>query len=103
MTVYVDDFMFPYHGMLMSHLVADTDEELHAMADKIGVQRRWWQCPPKHDSHYDIAKAKRTLAISYGAVPVTYRQLALMNSNRRKTGSLGLPDPRYANKEGDLI
>lgn len=95
MTVYVDDMcdspIGRYGRMKMSHLLADTDEELHAMADRIGVARKWWQAPPRHSSHYDIAKSKRALAIEYGAVPITLRQAARMSATRRRTGVLGLP------------
>jgi hypothetical protein len=53
----------------MCHLWADTEEELHAMADRIGVARRWHQRPPKASwSHYDISLGKKALAIARGAV-----------------------------------
>lgn len=95
MTVFVDD-MFRYSmghfgRMKMSHLIADTDEELHAMAARIGVARRWWQAPPKHDSHYDIAMSMRAAAIQRGAVEITLRQCSAMCMRRRVTGSLGSP------------
>ena len=49
MTVYVDDmYRYPmgrYGRMKMSHLVADSEAELLAMADKIGLARRWIQHP----------------------------------------------------------
>lgn len=93
MTVYVDDMKAPYRRYLMSHLIADSDEELHQMADTIGVQRKWWQSPDKTSgSHYDICQAKRDLAIQAGAVPITLRQCAAMNFRRRITGELGTPD-----------
>lgn len=93
MTVYVDDMRAKFRGMLMCHMIADTDDELHAMADAIGVQRRWWQSPDKTSgSHYDIAQSKRALAIQQGAVPITLRQCAAMNARRRITGSLGNPE-----------
>jgi hypothetical protein len=96
MPVYVDDmYLYPigsYGRMKMSHLIADTDEELHAMAACIGVARRWWQAPPRHDSHYDIALSKRALAIAAGAVEITYRQAGAMAKRRRVTGELGSPD-----------
>lgn len=91
MTVYVDDMAAAFGRMKMCHMLADTDDELHAMANRIGVSRRWWQAPPKHDSHYDIALSKRALAVRYGAVEVTLRQMALMNRQRREIGILGTP------------
>ena len=92
MTVYVDDMNAPFGRMIMVHMIADTDEELHAMAAVIGVQRKWWQAPPKHSSHYDICQSKKALAIAAGAVPVTYRQAAKMDRRRKVEGKLGLPE-----------
>ena len=91
MTVYVDDMQAQFGRMRMCHMLADTDDELHAMADRIGVARRWHQAPPKHDSHYDIALSKRAQAVANGAVPITYRQAAAMNFRRRLIGALGDP------------
>ena len=95
MTVFVDDMKAPFRSLLMCHMVADSDAELHAMADAIGVARQWHQAPPKHDSHYDLAQSKRALAVKLGAVEVTLRQCAAMNIRRRVTGSLGEPDDAW--------
>lgn len=92
MPCYVDDMNAGYGRMKMSHLLADTDAELHAMAERIGVARRWHQAPPRHDSHYDIALSKKALAIAAGAVPITWRQAGAMNFRRRVTGELGKPE-----------
>ena len=92
MTVYVDDMRADYGRMVMCHLIADSDEELHAMADKIGVDRKWHQASPKHSSHYDIALSKRKLAVEAGAVEITWRQCGAMNTRRQVTGSLGSPE-----------
>lgn len=75
MAVYVDDMEAPFGRMLMCHMAADSTEELLAMADKIGVARKWIQYPGTTKEHFDIAKGKRALAISHGAIPVTMRQL----------------------------
>ena len=92
MAVYVDDMQAPYGRMKMCHMLADTDDELHAMAARIGVARRWWQSPEKTSgSHYDIALSKRAIAVSLGAVQITLRQAACMNMRRRCTGVLGRP------------
>lgn len=69
MSVYVDDMKAPYGRMIMCHMVADSEEELHAMADAIGVARRWFQ-----NDHYDIALGKRRLAIERGAMEITWEQ-----------------------------
>ncbi|MGE3990345.1 DUF4031 domain-containing protein [Pseudorhodoplanes sp.] len=95
MTVYVDDMhavpMGEFRGMKMSHMIADTEAELHAMAASIGVQRRWYQ-----GDHYDIALSKRALAIRAGAVPVPLRVLARMAMNRRRGRPLGTPEEAAA-------
>lgn len=91
MTVYVDDmYQYPlgqYRNMKMSHMIADNEDELHEMAAKIGVARKWYQ-----GDHYDIAMSKRRLAINLGAVPITLKQLSCMNIRRRLTGELGSPN-----------
>ena len=96
MPIYVDDmYKSPagqYGRMKMSHMIADTDDELHAMAARIGVAQQWWQAPPKHDSHYDIAMSKRALAVAAGAIEISWRQCAAMNWRRRVTGALGAPE-----------
>jgi hypothetical protein len=93
MTVYVDDMRARFGRMVMCHMLADTDAELHEMAGRIGVARRWWQDPQKTSgSHYDIALSKRALAVDAGAVEITMRQAGAMNARRRVTGELGNPD-----------
>lgn len=75
MTVYVDDMATPVQPKhrpgrtyVMCHMIADTEAELHVMAARIGVARRWHQ-----GDHYDIAKSKRALAIAAGAVRLLTR------------------------------
>lgn len=92
MTVYVDDMRAAYGRMVMCHMIADTDEELHAMADAIGVARRWHQKPGTARSHYDIALSKRALAIALGAVEITWRQTGAMTARRAVLGGLGAPE-----------
>lgn len=97
MAVYVDDMRAKFGRMIMCHMIADTDEELHAMAARIGVARKWWQSPVKTSgSHYDIALSKRAEAVAAGAVEITLRQCGAMNARRRSTGSLGAPADAWA-------
>lgn len=73
MSVYIDDAMIPFGRMLMCHMIADSTNELLAMADKIGVQRKWIQLPGTPREHFDVCKQKRELAIKEGAIPISYR------------------------------
>lgn len=88
MVVFVDDmYKYPigqYRGMKMSHMMADTSEELLAMADKIGVARKWLQHAGRPDEHFDISITKRTLAVQNGAEEITIREMARMNMRKRK-------------------
>lgn len=69
MTVYVDDMRAPFGRMVMCHMWADSLDELLTMVDRIGVQRKWLQQPPKASwVHFDISLAKKDLAIKAGAV-----------------------------------
>lgn len=75
MTVYVDEMRAPLGRMVMCHMVADTEDELLSMADRIGLQRKWHQHAGTHRSHFDVSLRKRALAIQYGAREITRRQL----------------------------
>ena len=97
MTCYVDDVRHRFGNMVMCHLWADTDEELLAMVDTIGVQRKWIQGHPtlsfgkhRHASwvHFDISLSKKAEALKHGAVltdrygPVEHTsRLALASDN----------------------
>lgn len=95
MTVYVDDMHLQPMGwfgrMKMSHMMADTEAALHAMADKIGVQRRWFQKKPSGD-HYDIAISKRKRALAAGAVEITVKEMSAYAWHRRVNGTTVEPD-----------
>lgn len=89
MSVYVDDGKAPYKGMMMSHLCADTTEELLAMADRIRIARNWIQHPGTYREHFDVCQNKRWLAVSYGAEEVSGREL--VRRNWAKIGGPSLP------------
>ena len=73
MPVYVDNGAHPYGRMKMAHMLADTLDELHAMAALVGLKKEWFQ---NHDTpHYDLCQTKRRLAISFGAVEIDRRQV----------------------------
>ena len=99
MTVYLDDWcqrarLGPVDD-LWSHLVADSDEELHAFAVRLGMKRAWFQCHERrpYQAHYDVPERLRADAIEQGAVSITWRQIGRMMRDRR-TGAPGSVVPR---------
>lgn len=106
MTVYVDDMLMPAsvpNGSRQvrgnwSHLIADTPEELHDFAARLGLRRSWFQEPKglggravPADSlkaqqwHYDVTAGKRREALRLGAVPVSRREMTLIIRQRHRT------------------
>jgi hypothetical protein len=73
MAVYIDRAFIPFKRMVMCHMIADTLDELHAMAELIGMKRAWFQ--PKSFPHYDVCKMRRSIAIENGAIEVDRREL----------------------------
>jgi hypothetical protein len=87
MSVYLDDWRqratIREHTSRWSHLTADTQDELHAFAERLGIPRRAFQTKPGKPSfdHYDIPEEMRGRAIELGAVSMTWREAA---RHRRK-------------------
>lgn len=73
MAVYVDDYRIPRRGHEWCHLTADTDDELHAFAARLGLAERRFHHKPKRPwrDHYDVREAERRQALRLGAKPVT--------------------------------
>jgi Protein of unknown function (DUF4031) len=61
-----------------SHMMADSIDELHAMARRIGLRREWFQ-----RDHYDVVPAKRALAIRLGSETATSRDLVAVRRRLR--------------------
>lgn len=86
-TVYVDDMytnpMGQFGRMKMSHMWAPDFDDLHKMADAIGLARRWFQANAS-TPHYDVSMSLRTKAIELGAEPVTMKELVrIMRDHKR--------------------
>lgn len=85
MTVYVDDARIPATvGRIKgrwSHLFADSQDELHAFAQSIGLKRAWFQPgkpiggKPSRLWHYDVTDSVRARAIAAGARAINIREL----------------------------
>lgn len=78
MSVYVDALErrgeregFRWHTSC--RMYADTLAELHAMADRIGMWRAWFQ-DDAGDPHYELVPARRAMAVEAGAVEHTREQ-----------------------------
>lgn len=85
MSVYVDSMFHQYGRMLMCHMVADTHEELLAMADRIGVKRKWLQHEGEPAEHFDVCSSKRLAAVRAGALEVSSRRIVeLIRAKRGK-------------------
>jgi hypothetical protein len=99
MTVYVDDAFIPATvGRVRGrwcHLFADTEDELHAFAQGIGLRRSWYQQPkgvgrlplvPESLKaqmwHYDVTEGRRAAAVLAGAVQVTRREALQIMKDR---------------------
>ena len=83
MTVYVDELAVygSWKYGKSCHMTCDGPfEELHALAEKIGLKREFFQ----HDHprptlwHYDLTSGKRALAVQHGAIEITSRQYSAM-------------------------
>ena len=94
--VYVDDARIGYGRMKMSHMLADTPDELHAMAQRIGVARRHYQLAVSAP-HYDICVRARADALEFGAKAVQSRDLVplmrAIRATRVAAVQAGQPDP----------
>jgi len=78
-SVYVDNARIPFGRMLMCHMLADTESELHEMARAIGVARRHYQ-----GDHYDVCLSKQREAIKRGARLVGSREIATVRKRLRE-------------------
>jgi hypothetical protein len=67
MAVYVDNMRTVWRGRLWCHLVADSIEELHEFAKRLGMKRKWFQHTASYP-HYDITVEVRVLALELGAI-----------------------------------
>jgi hypothetical protein len=64
------------------HLLADTRDELHALADQLGVPRRIFQDHPWR-WHYDLPAHLRAEAVRLGAIELTMHEVGSLLRARR--------------------
>lgn len=80
---YVDDMAAPYRGMCMFHLLADSTEELLAVAEKLGLKAAGIQHAGTPKEHFDISLSKKKMALQYGAKAITWREAGKIVAARR--------------------
>lgn len=94
MSVYVDPLIF--HGGSVRfrwprscHMYADSLDELHRMADAIGMRRAWFQNHPSHP-HYDLVGTLRAKAVQLGAIEHSCEEMAAFKRRRNDTATMSL-------------
>lgn len=81
MAVFVDPLFetphsITWHWDFACHMFADSLDELHAMAVKIGLRREWFQ--EKRVPHYDLNASRRAVAIRNGVIQLTREEAVVM-------------------------
>jgi hypothetical protein len=84
MTVYVDNARRfrkakSGHTYILSHMMADTADEMHAMALQLGLTRRYCQ-----GDYYEVIQKQRRVALSLGAVELSEAELARRVGEQRR-------------------
>ena len=107
MTVYVDELRTWPHarGVFRAgscHLTADSIDELHAFAARIGLRRSWAQLPPKHRvPHYDLVASKREAALAAGAAFVPAKEQAAKRiAELRALAAVAIPSAELNGPQG---
>ena len=70
MAVYVDDAVTLWRGHRWAHLMADSLDELHAFAARLGLRREKFQ-DKTSGAHYDVPAPLREEALRLGAIAVS--------------------------------
>jgi hypothetical protein len=107
--IYVDPLM--WHGWKLygrqiksCHMFSDRgaagDEELHALAEKIGLKRSWFQL--KRLRHYDLTESRRRLAIAHGAKEIRIGKELAEILNRQRLEWMAAEDIAQ-NRQGELL
>lgn len=65
--VYIGKNKYKYGRMIMSHMGADTLDQLHGMAFILGIDEKHFQ-DKKGKPHYDICQSKKSEALKYANV-----------------------------------
>lgn len=93
MTVYIKTLRAPSGRLTKCQMLADSDDELHALAQRIRIHKRRWNPPENHHAgYYDVPLTMRADALRAGAVSVSLLRAQCMSFRRMWTGHLGSPE-----------
>lgn len=90
MPVYVDDLMnYPTEKSMFKrscHMIANSEEDLVAFGERIGLKRAWLQDAGTYRAHFDLTPGMRIKAVKAGAVEVTCMRLVeILRQMRQET------------------
>lgn len=74
------------NGHRWCHMIADTTDELHALASRIGLKRAWFQ-----GDHYDLTPGRRAAALAAGALALERRPFVEKLLAFRKASGVATP------------
>lgn len=99
MAAYIDRPIWSRWGLRWCHLLADSLDELHAFAARLGLPRCAFQQPPQaRFPHYDLHALRRRRALKLGAIAVDHRQIIAkarqLRDEYERRGSPPQRDPR---------
>jgi hypothetical protein len=84
------------------HMLANDLDALHAMADRLGLKRTWFQ-GDKTFAHYDLTASKRKLAVAAGAVEIGLGELPDDVLMRCEDGSYERRCDRIARRDASRV
>lgn len=94
MAIYIDNARIEWRGRQWCHMVADSIEELHEFAKKLGMKRAWFQCSASYP-HYDITVEVRAHALKLGALEGNRAQIiTCARKLKSEQTKLKLSEPR---------
>ncbi|WGG50468.1 DUF4031 domain-containing protein [Rugamonas sp. DEMB1] len=74
MASYVDNVAIEWRGNTWCHLVADSLDELHNVARRLGLKKEWFQANASYP-HYDVTSQTRARALELGVLTGNRRQI----------------------------
>ena len=89
--IYVDAAQIPYGRMKMAHMLADSTEELEAIARKIGLDPKHIEYRGLPNEHVNVSQAYRTKAIKAGAQEISSKGLVRIIRRKRNGEDPPLP------------